>query len=80
MSRKPTASIQAWLRRAMASKGLLSCGLGSFGRLWYIYSERFLALKTLPPLMDIVAICCKAQMIPKGILWLYEFQKQVGEG
>ena len=45
-----------------------------------MYSERFLALKTLPPLMDIVAICYKAQMIPKGILWLYGFQKQVGEG
>ena len=49
----------------MASYGLLSCGRGSFGRLLYIYSESFLALKTLSVLIDILMTVCKAQMACK---------------
>lgn len=48
--------MQAWLSRAMASLEFLRCGVDSLGRLWYMYSERFWALKTLPVLMDMMAV------------------------
>lgn len=56
MSRKFTARMQAWNSSAMASEGLLRCGLDSLGRLWYMYSERFWALKTLPVLKAMMVV------------------------
>lgn len=40
--------MQAWVSKAMASKGLRSWGAGSLGRLLAMYSERARALNTFP--------------------------------
>lgn len=55
-SRKPTASMQAWVKSAIASYAFLSSRFGCLGRLLYIYSERFTALKTLPELTPMTPI------------------------
>ena len=47
-SRKPTASMQAWESRAMASNGFRSCGAGALGRLLAMYSDIERALKLFP--------------------------------
>ena len=48
--------MQAWVKSAMASNESLSCGAVPLGRLWSMYSDRFTALKTLPVLIDILAM------------------------
>lgn len=48
--------MQAWLNKAMASYGVLSCGFVSAGRLSSIYLDNDLESKMLPTLIDMMKI------------------------